>query len=217
MKKGLLYVCLFLLCSTTLLGQERQGPRVVSTMENSAIHVPPQEAPASLRKLFSNLGKSGSDLYLDTHGWLVLGPHSVDQPREFIGMRFIPKFDSHVSQVRAALQYAGFGANRVNLSLYADSSGTPGTLLAGPVTIANLPVFGTCCTLAIADFAPVAVTAGTPYWVVADTPLNGNGSDFTGAWDFVVPEIPQAFNTGNGWFLQDENESVAGEVRGTIP
>jgi len=178
--------------------------------------VPPQEAPESLRKIFSNLGKSGSDAYVAHQGWVVSGPHS-GETQEFIGMRFIPKFDSHVSQLRAAVQYAGFGANRVNLSLYADLNGSPGTLLAGPVTITNLQPFGTCCTLAIANFAPVAVTGGTPYWVVADTPLNGTGSDFAGAWDFVVPVIPQAFNGGNGWFLQDENRSVAGDVRGTIP
>jgi hypothetical protein len=216
-KKSLWYVCMFVLCSTMLLAQHRQGPRAVSTTESSAIRVPPQEAPASLRKIFSNLGKPGTDLYLPHRGWLVMGPNSVDQPQEFIGMRFIPKFDSHVSQVRAALQYFGSGANRVRLSLYADSSGTPGTLLAGPVTITDLPIFGTCCTLASADFAPVAVTAGTPYWVVADTPLNGNGSDSTDTWNFVVPEIPQAFTRGDGWFLQDENQSAAGDVRGTIP
>ena len=216
MKKSLSYLCLFVLCSTTLLAQHRQGPRTVSTTD-SAIRVPPQEAPSSLRKIFGNLGKPGTDLYVPHQGWLVLGPHSVDQPQEFVGMRFIPKFDSHVSEVRAALQYDGFGANQVRLSLYSDSNGTPGTLLAGPVTITNLPGFGTCCALAIADFVAVAVTAGTPYWVVADTPLNGNGSDLTGTWNFAVPVIPQAFNDGSGWFLQNENQSVAGEVRGTIP
>jgi hypothetical protein len=63
----------------------------------------------------------------------------------------------------------------------------------------------------------VAVTAGTPYWVVADTPLTGQGSDSTNAWDFVIAVIPQAFNIGNGWFVKDENQQVAGEVRGTIP
>jgi hypothetical protein len=132
-------------------------------------------------------------------------------------MRFIPKFDSHASEVRTALHYFGSGANRVNLSLYADSNGSPGTLLAGPVTVADLPMKGTCCLLAVADFAPVGLTGGTPYWVVADTPLNGTGSDSVDAWDLVVPAIPQAFNLGNGWFLQNENDSVAGEVRGTIP
>jgi hypothetical protein len=216
MKRGLSYLCLFVLCSTPLLAQHRQGPRTVSTTE-SAIRVPPQEAPLSLRKIFSNLGKPGTDLYVPHEGWLVLGPHSVDQPQEFVGMRFIPKFDSHVSEVRAALEYDGSGANQVRLSLYSDSNGAPGTLLAGPVTITNLPSFGTCCALAIADFAAVAVTAGSPYWVVADTPLNGTGSDLTGAWNFAVPAIPQAFNNGSGWFLQNENRSVAGEVRGTIP
>jgi hypothetical protein len=33
-------------------------------------------------------------------------------------MRFIPKFNSTVYQVRVAVQYNGSGANRVNLSVY---------------------------------------------------------------------------------------------------
>ena len=63
----------------------------------------------------------------------------------------------------------------------------------------------------------LAVTAGTFYWVVADTPLNGIGSDFTGIWNFVVPVIPMAFNRGSGWFVTNVHEEPAGEVRGTIP
>jgi hypothetical protein len=216
-KKGLLVVCLLILCSLTLLAQIRTAPRVVNTKESPAIHVPPQEAPASFRKIYSNLGTSQTNLYLDHKGWLVLGPHSVDQPQEFIGLHFVPKFDSHVLQVRAALQYVGFGANQANLSLYGDSNGSPGTLLAGPVTVTNLPRFGTCCILAVANFAPVAVTGGTTYWVVADTPLTGQGSDFTGVWNFVVAVFPLAFDNGSGWFIYDVDQQVAGDVRGTIP
>ena len=217
MKKRLLFVCLLVLWSLTLLAQTRKSPRTAHTTEKSAIHVPPDDVPLGLIKIFSNLGKSNTDLYLDHHGWLVLGPNSVDKPREFIGMRFTPKFNSTVYQVRVAVQYFGSGANRVNLSVYGDSNGTPGTLLTGPVTVTNLPVFGTCCTLAVANFNPVAVTAGTQYWVVADTPLTGAGSDSTDAWDFVVPAIPQGFNNGSGWYSLNVNEPVAGEVKGTIP
>src|SRR6202043_1059162 len=85
-KKRLLFVCLVVLWSLTLLAQTRKSPRTAHTTEKSAIHVPPDDVPLSLTKIFSNLGKSSTDLYFDHHGWLVLGPNSVDKPREFIGI-----------------------------------------------------------------------------------------------------------------------------------
>ncbi len=94
-----------------------------------------------------------------------------------------------------------------------------GTLLAGPVTVTNLAGTGTCCTLAVANFSPVAVTGGTRYWVVADTPLTGTGSDFLGEWEWVAkPVFPQAFNDGFGWFASNSGPTeAAGEVLGSIP
>jgi hypothetical protein len=193
--------------------------RVVRTDKKPATHVPPQEAPAALKKIYSNLGKSKTDLYTDNAGWYVAGPNAVDQPWEFIAMPFTPKSNSHVSQVQAALLYDSSGANQVNLSIYGDTGGAPGTLLAGPVTVTNLPTYPFCCTLAVANFSPVAVTAGAQYWVVADTPLTGQGSDFEGNWQFVVATILQGANVPPfGWYSFDVGpEQAAGEVLGTIP
>ena len=128
--------------------------------------------------------------------------------------------NSHVLQVQVAIQYFGSGANQVNLSIYADSGGVPGTLLAGPVTVTNLPSAGTCCLLAVATFSPLAITGGTQYWVVADTPLSGTGSDFSGGWAAVIkPDLPMATNCGScsGWFSFNANGLAAGAVVGTIP
>jgi hypothetical protein len=119
--------------------------------------------------------------------------------------------------VRVALQYGGSGANQINLNLYEDSGGVPGTLLAGPVTVADLPDYGTCCTLAIANFSSVAVSGGAQYWVVADTPLTGTGSDSFALWDFVITTIPVAATNGSVWELIDGDLRPAGEVLGTIP
>ncbi len=63
MKKALLFTYLFLPCSLTLFAQTEQSPRIVHVKEKSAIHVPPQEAPAGLTKIYSNLGSSKTDLY----------------------------------------------------------------------------------------------------------------------------------------------------------
>ncbi len=215
-KKALLFTYLFLPCSLTLFAQTEQSPRIVHVKEKSAIHVPPQEAPAGLTKIYSNLGSSKTDLYNDLSGWVVWGPHSSSGGPFFVAIPFTPKSNSHVSQAQVAVQYVG-GANQVNLSIYGDTNGAPGTLLTGQVTITNLSSAGTCCHLAVANFSPLAVTAGTRYWVVADTPLTGTGSDFSGIWNIVVKTIPMGTDGGGGWQPTNADVIAAGEVLGTIP
>ncbi len=172
----------------------------------------------ALKNIYSNLGSSKTDLYNDNDSWLEAGPDSA-YSTQFIAMAFTPKSNSHVSQVRVAVQHdeTSGGANQVNLSIYGDTNGAPGTLLAGPVTVKNLPGTGTCCLLAVANFPPVAVTGGSQYWVVADTPLSGTGSDFAGAWDFISKEVWYGVSTGSGWLPFPGIWEPAGEVLGTIP
>ena len=217
MKKILIFVGLLLLCNLSLVAQTSR-PRTVQIKEKSVIHVPPQEASQGLEKIYSNLGSSKTDLYRES-GWSVAGPSAAGgEYGLFAGMPFTPKSDSHVSQVEVAVQYVS-GPNQVNLSIYGDSGGVPGTLLAGPVTVTNLADSGTCCALAVADFTPLAVTGGTRYWVVADTPLTPPGSYFEGTWASVVkPGIPSAYNyKDEGWKGSNVDLLVAGEVLGTIP
>src|SRR5208282_4427201 len=178
------------------------------------IHVPPQESPAVLKKIYSNLGTSKTDLYNDSQGWDIAGPNFQAGFPNSVALPFTPKSNSHVSQVQVAIEYSGLGDNQVNLSIYGDSGGVPGTLLAGPVTVTHLPEAGTCCLLAVANFSPVAVTGGTRYWVVADTPRTGTGSDFYGVWVTVVkPAIPMAQNANDaGWSGVNADFLPAGEV-----
>ena len=217
MKKTLLFVCLLALCRLTLLAQAGHSSRALHIAEKSAIHVPAQEVPVALKVIYKNLG-SKTDAYNDTGGWAVVGPNAGLGFTEFMAMPFTPKADSHVSEVQVAVEYKS-GANQVNLSIYNDSGGAPGTLLAGPVTVTGLPAEGTCCTLAVADFSPVAVDAGTQYWVTADTPLTGTGSDFVGGWFWAPkPSYPLAHDKGSGWVGIDGSPGEsAGEVLGTIP
>ena len=221
MKKTLLFGYLLTLCNLTLFAQTGERPRIVHTTEKSAIHVPPQDAPAALQKIYSNLGTSSTDLYDDGAGEIVEGPNAEGAGEYFFAMQFTPNNNSHVLQVRVAVQYLGTGANQVNLNIYGDTNGAPGTLLAGPTEVRNLPEFGTCCALAVANFSPVAVIGGTQYWVVADTPLTGTGSDFLGLWDFVVQgkTPPNAFySLENGsWYPDPSLDEPAGAVLGTIP
>jgi hypothetical protein len=213
-----MFLGLLLVCHLSLVAQTSQL-WIVNSRERSTIHVP-QEIPEGLEKIYSNLGSSKTDLYNSKSTWSVFGPTSgvAYGYNSFVGVPFIPKSNSHVSQVGVAVQYVS-GANQVNLSIYEDSGGVPGTLLAGPVTVTNLSDSGACCALAIADFTPQAVTGGTRYWVVADTPLSGTGSDFNGNWYSIVkPVIPMAYNfRDEGWKEANADSPPAGEVLGTIP
>jgi hypothetical protein len=171
---------------------------------------------AQTKSIYNNLGNPAA--YLQ-EGWEIWGPNSGIGGFVFRAMAFTPKQDSHVSQVQVAIQYFGTGANQIDLSIYTDSGNDyPETLIGGPVTVANLPGGGTCCGLAVANFTPIAVTGGTRYWVVADTPLAGTGSDFFGGWRSIVnPYIPAATNKGSGWYQYNAEVLPAGEVLGTIP
>jgi hypothetical protein len=216
-KKTALLACLVALGNLTLLAQTEKTPRIVHTSEKSAIHQPPQGVPTSMKVIYDNLSSVGTNLYNDTFGWLVAGPNSSSSSTS-MALPFSPRADSHVSRVRVPLQYMS-GANQVNLSIYADSNGVPGALVAGPVTITNLPEIGTCCALADASFAPLGVIGGTRYWIVADSPVTGLGSDFEGVWDTVSTRvILVGFNfDSTGWQETNADSLLAGAVLGSIP
>ena len=206
--------CILLLCSLASFAQIGISSKNVQIPESATLTTG-ERSPTALTKIYSNLGPK-DDAYNASIGYTVQGPNAG--ALRFWALPFTPKANAHVSEVRAAVQY-GSGANQVNLSIYADSGGTPGTLLVGPVTVANLSAIGTCCSLAVADFSPLAVSAGTKYWMVADTPLTGAGSDFSGQWEFVHrPLYLQAYGNGSGWFgFDSSNGEPAGEVLGSIP
>lgn len=217
MVKKTLWLCLLLFGTLTLFAQNGSlagNPRSTETALNPS---QPNEAQAALIIIiYNNLGAK-SDAYSTINGWGVRGPNGGGP--HFFAMAFTPKANSHVSQVQAAVQYGGKGANQVNLSIYGDSGGSPGTLLAGPVTVTNLSKVGTCCSLAVANFTPLAITGGSRYWIVADTFLTGTGSDFVGLWEWVPkPVYPQAANNGAGWMgYNSTNGEAAVKVLGTSP
>lgn len=215
MKKSLLFLCALALCSVNLFAQQTKN-RVTSPAHTYQTHTP-MEAPVSLMKIFSNLGPKTSAF--TGSAYFFNGPASVSG-QQWIAMAFTPKVNATVKQVQAAAQYNSSGANQANFSLYSDNAGAPGTLLAGPITVTNLPTYFTCCTLAVANFSTgVAVTAGTQYWVVGDTPTTGLGSDFEGVWSFVPPsKLRAAANQTGTWFgFQASIQEPAGAVYGTIP
>ena len=214
--------CLLPLCAIALFAQSRPtGPRFIHTTENSKVHSAAQ-IPSGLATIYSNLGPA-TNAYNAGNGAFLAGPSSSAGTSFSYAVPFTPKSDAHVRQILAALSYllGTNGANQVNVSIYSDASGVPGTLLAGPITDVNLPSLGSCCDLpGLYVTPPLAVTAGTRYWIVADTPTTGTGDDFEGVWNFVY-ETPflQASNVGGFQWSQTHgglNEAAVG-VFGSIP
>jgi|HubBroStandDraft_5_1064220.scaffolds.fasta_scaffold118342_2 hypothetical protein len=212
-------LCFLVLCGVNLLAQESsRTPKVVRTVEKSQIHTPAEAEPA-LVTIYSNLGPATS-AYNATFGFLVAGSAS-GLGQEFIAMSFTPQSDSKVTVIRAALLFLdqGNGApNQIDVSLYADAGGVPGTIIAGPHTIKNLGEAGTCCALATWRLdKEVPLLAGAQYWVVADAPTTGTGSNSAAVWDAVFPSVPEAFNEGSGWSQSNGDERFGLAVLGTAP
>jgi hypothetical protein len=119
-------------CAASMRAQDSKpvrwrGPEVQSV-------TPAQPVPETLQKIFGNLGPA--DKAYSTGGFEILGPHSSAGFSQFISLPFTPTANAHVDQVRAAIQFLSAGTpNEVNIGLYGDNAGVPGTLLAGPVTV----------------------------------------------------------------------------------
>jgi len=172
--------------------------------------------PDGLTKIFSNLGPATAP-YVGS-AWLVQGPNnSAAAAEQFVALPFSSKNAAHVEQVQAAVQWVS-GTNQLNISIYSNVGNKPGKLLRGPVTVTNLPTYFTCCQLAVANFSPsLAIAAKAKYWIVANTPASGAGSDFSGTWSFNPSKLLVGFDEGNGWFTTQGNEDPAAAVYGTIP
>jgi len=218
-KRILLLAGLLTILNLTLFSQTTEQPLMLHHKGKLRVYVPPQEVPQGLTEIYSSLGTDPKNLYNYLATWLVSGPNSIIGLSDFIAMPFTPKSNAHVLQVRTAVLWDEIGADQVNLSIHEDSKGHPGKLLAGPVTVTNVPGVFSCCQLAVANFSSVPVNGGTQYWVVADTPKTGQGSDFLGEWAGAVsPVLPLAANAaGTGWVTFNGNGLPAGDVRGTIP
>lgn len=220
MKKFFYTACTLTLFALTLTNDHLFGQQTTAgasaSSHASQVSTPIQEPPAGLVKIFGNLGPKTSAF--TSGGWFVVGPkHSGG--RQFVGLPFSPKANSTVTQVQAAVQYNASGANQVNLSVYTDNGGAPGTLIGGPVTITNLSNCCVCCTLTIGSFSPgVHVVAGAKYWLVADTPASGTGSDFLGVWNWTPPTTTRFGLNHTGWVSSGAVlQEPAGALYGTVP
>lgn len=213
---------LMLACGTLAAQQTyhvRPQPNQVVT---PALPEPP--APAVI---YTNFG-TPTNLYYAADGWVVSGPNNTTfvGSENWIAVPFIPKANSHVQQIQAAIGSIS-GTNNIQLGLMLDTgtngvgviSSPNGTYITGAVkTITSIPPFGTCCTATVlAHFtgAGTAVTAGTVYWVVAQSTTTG--IDFAGAWAFSVDALGNGNTNLGGWASVAVLGGPAMLVKGTTP
>lgn len=150
-------------------------------------------------KIFNNIGyKYPKGLYFCCYGGTISGPNSQLGFQVWQAVAFTPGASTTVTKIRVGLGYFS-GANSVNIGLYSDSGGVPGTSLYAK-DVSGMPNGGSCCvTMTIKP--NIAVTAGTQYWVVVSTDSNSN--TLFGFWPFnstdEIDPVTTAYNEGSGW------------------
>ena len=82
------------------------------------------------------------------------------------------------------------GTNSINVGIWSDVGGVPGTELAGK-DATGLPTFGTCCATVTVK-AAVSLTAGQQYWAVLST--DSKNTNVFAAWNEETTDQPDEEN-----------------------
>jgi hypothetical protein len=164
----------------------------------SAVGFPGSAAYAS-SVIYSNLG-SGSTTYQPCC-YFSFGAGDTDY------MLFTATTTADVSQIDAALAYVslGTGPNQATVSLYTDSSNSPGAVL-GSWTITSLPAYSsTVGPLSSTSVSPgLLLTAGVSYFLSATAP-----SSLQGAWYYNGPGGSGTYYFNNGTMLGPFTSTLA--------
>lgn len=212
-------ICLFVLAFAcgTLMAQSGGLKAAPGVRSNIVVPFVERNSSKAAATIFTNLGPTTSNLYnAAAGGYYEAGPaNSVGISEQWIALPFTPRQNSHAKQLMAAVGWIS-GTKKVFLGVYTDAGGVVGTLL-GQASTAAIPTSGVCCLLTQVALpgAGVALTANTPYWLVATTDDTA-APDFTGVW-----QSSNNANTGGnvgltGWFTFS-NLWPAGAVKGTVP
>lgn len=154
--------------------------------------------------IFTNLDHFFSQPYLPGNGWPIMGNNVLFSIEEWQALPFTPRTDVQVTSLKAALSHTS-GTNLINLGIYSDSAGLPGSPLPGAQgSIADLPDSGQCCEFATLRLpgGGVALTGGTQYWLVA-SPDNVNAPDFQGLWQISTNNLCAALFPKQSSFWTD--------------
>lgn len=213
--RALLCLALLSIASLPLFAQSENGfavhgkvPWVMASKPDTGIHTAPQ-LPTGLKKIYSNLG-TGTDVYYDNDGWLILGKSAAFGEEVWIGFPFTTKAAVTATEVKTGLNYYSSGTNSFSVSLNADKSGLPGKVLFKG-TAKNLPTWPACCQLStIKSKSGVKLKAHTQYWVVVYT-SDKTQTTSEGVWDWSYNQAQgtQAYNINEtGWLTETVTTSA---------
>jgi hypothetical protein len=167
-------------------------------------------------KIFSNLNPLFPEPYLPGFGLLIVGDNVLFYVEQWRALPFTPRTNVEVKTVSAALSHTS-GTNRINLGIYSDSDGLPGSPLSGGQgSLTDIPGSGDCCNFATLRLlgAGIALTGGVQYWLVA-SPDNVNAPDFMGLWQISTNNICAELFPGQSQLWTDfTGEWMAAEITG---
>ena len=165
--------------------------------------------------IFSNLDRRSDDRFNPDGGALIAGKQTIYDEIE-TAVRFIPKVNANAKVLSAAVGYLS-GTKEIILGIYSDNGlGTVGEPLpGGQGNTSEIPDAGECCELptVVLPGAGVALTAGTPYWLVVSAD-NVNAPSFAGLWRLSTLATNALLSPPASWKIYD-GSWVAAEIRGT--
>jgi len=173
------------------------GRTVVYMKAPSQVLSPATVADSKLVTIYSNLG-TGNNVYNASVGNGVVGPKAGQDHWVWVACGFRPKADHIVTEIQVGATYVQ-GTNGVTMSLNADNRDRPGKVLH-TWQFANLPDFGTCCTLQTGKLTKgIKVQKGRLYWVVLRTSAKTQDTWDVWNYDFRGQQGPFSVDNGLGW------------------
>ena len=150
--------------------------------------------------LFSNFNSAPANLYDDTAAYVISGPSS-GLGQWGPAMAFTPSGTGAyvLTQIDVGIGYST--PSEFDLTLYSDSGGVPGSVLASWTDISATESFGSCCGLeTVTPGTTIILAAGTQYWLLA----SANADDPDAEADWNMNNIGQ---TGPIWCSGCETET----------
>ena len=143
--------------------------------------------------IFNDFGSGYDDNW--SAGWTVSGPDSGVGEYES-GMLFTAGISGIVSRIDLALGLTGVGDGGATVSLWTDSGGLPGSMMASWGVTAVLGFGSRCCTVVTINTGAPTLVEGQSYFLVA---IADDISWEGWIWNNQGVNGVLAQNTGGGW------------------
>jgi hypothetical protein len=136
--------------------------------------------PAANVTIFTNLGPTSDNRYDMFGSVYVAGKNARDSDELWLALPFIPRANVHAKTLAAAITYVS-GTKLINLGIWSDSDGVPGSPLpGGQGSTTEIADAGELTQVTLPD-PGLALQKGVQVWLVA-SPDNHQAPDFEGLW-----------------------------------